>query len=96
MVVRITGQRMYLWRAVDDESEVLDMLVQKWRNKQAALRLLRKLLKRRGIHPLSLVTDGLTSYRAAFNDLACADRHQPGRLRDNNHAENSHLLIRRR
>jgi len=45
MVVRIRGQRMYLWRAVDDEGEVLDMLVQKRRNKQAALRLLRKLLK---------------------------------------------------
>jgi transposase-like protein len=46
MVVRISGQRMYLWRAVDDEGEVLDVLVQKRRNKQAALILLRKLLKR--------------------------------------------------
>lgn len=64
MVVKIGGKRMFLWRAVDDEGEVLDMLVQKRRNKQAALRLLRKLLKRQGIvlrqssltdwHPMAL------------------------------------------
>ena len=96
MVVKICGQRMFLWRAVDDEGEVLDMLVQKRRNKQAALKLLRKLLKRQGIHPQCFVTDGLASYRAAFNHLGCADRHRPGRLRDNNRAENSHLPIRRR
>ncbi|MFN0193297.1 MAG: IS6 family transposase [Aestuariivirga sp.] len=95
-VARIGGQRMFLWRAVDDEGEVLDMLVQKRRNKQAALKLLRKLLKRQGIHPQSFVTDGLASYRATFNDLGCAERHQPGRLRDNNRAEYSHLPIRRR
>jgi transposase-like protein len=86
----------HLWRAVDDEGEVLDMLVHKRRNKQAAPKLLTKLLKHRGIHPLSLVTDGLLSYWAAFNDLGYADRHQPGRLRDNNCADNSHLPIRRR
>jgi len=73
-----------------------EMLVHKRRNKQAALKLLRRLLKHRGIHPLSLVTDGLTSYRTVFNDLGYADRHQPRRLRDNNRAENSHLPIRRR
>jgi transposase-like protein len=96
MVVRIAGQRMYLWRAVDDEGEVLDILVQKRRNKQAALRLLRKLLTRQGIHPQSFVTDCLASYRAAFSELGCSDRHHPGRLRENNRAENSHLPIRRR
>ena len=96
MVVRIGGRRMFLWRAVDDEGEVLDMLVQKRRNTQAALRLLRKLVKRQGIHPETIVTDGLASYRAAFNELGCADCHQPGRLRNNNRAENSHLPIRRR
>ena len=96
MVVRIEGQRMYLWRAVDDEGEVLDMLVQKRRNKQAALRLLRKLLKRQGIHPETIVTDGLASYGAATHELGCCDRHRPGRLRENNRAENSHLPIRRR
>ncbi len=83
MVVKIGGQRMYLWRAVDDEGEVLDMLVQKRRNKQAALRLLRKLLKRQGIHPKTIVTDGLASYGAATHKLGCSDRHRPGRLREN-------------
>ena len=96
MVVKIGGQRMYLWRAVDDEGEVLDMLVQKRRNKQAALRLPRKLLKRQGIHPETIVTDGLASHGAATHKLGCSDRHRPGRLRENNRAENSHLPIRRR
>ena len=96
MVVRIGGQRMYLWRAVDDEGEVLDMLVQKRRNKQAASRFLRKLLKRQGIHPETIVTDGLASYGAATCELGCSERHRPGRLRENNRAENSHLPIRRR
>jgi len=96
MVVRIAGQRMYLWRAVDDEGEVLDMLVQKRRNKQAALRLLRKLLKHQGIYPETIVTDGLLSYGAAVGELGCSDRHRPGRLRDNNRADNSHLPILRR
>jgi putative transposase len=96
MVVKIRGQRMYLWRAVDDEGEVLDVLVQKRRNKVAALKLLRKLLKNQGVHPEAIVTDGLASYRAALRDLDCMDRHRPGRLRDNNRVENSHLVIRRR
>src|SRR5271166_5678701 len=57
MVVRIGGRRMYLWRAVDDEGEVLDMLFQERRNKHAALRLLRKLLKNQGVHPETITTD---------------------------------------
>ncbi len=56
---------MWLWRAVDDEGEVLDVLVQKRRNTKAALRLLRKLLKNQGIHPETLTTDRLPSYGAA-------------------------------
>lgn len=96
MVVRIGGKRMFLWRAVDDEGEVLDMLVQKRRNKAAALKLFRKLLKNHGVHPETIVTDGLASYPAAANQLGCRDRHRAGRLRDNNRAENSHLPIRRR
>jgi len=96
MVVKISGKRMYLWRAVDDEGEVLDVLVQKRRNKVAALKLLRRLLKNQGIHPEVIVTDGLASYPAAMRMLGCKDRHHPGRLRDNNRVENSHLVIRRR
>ncbi len=96
MVVRINGKRMFMWRAVDDEGEVLDVLVQKRRNKHAALRLLRKLLKRQGYVPDRFVTDGLLSYGAALETLSCRSRHRPGRLRENNRAENSHLAVRRR
>ena len=95
MVVRIGGKRMYLWRAVDDEGEVLDMLVQKRRNMAAALKLLRKLLKNQGVYPEVFVTDGLASYPAAASELGCKDRLRAGRLQDNNRAENSHLSIRR-
>jgi putative transposase len=96
MVVRINGKRMFMWRAVDDEGEVLDVLVQKRRNKRAALRLLRKLLKRQGYVPDRFVTDGLLSYGAALKTIGCRSRHRPGRLRENNRAENSHLSVRRR
>ena len=65
MVVKIGGRRMWLWRAVDDEGEVLDMLVQKRRNKAAAMKLFRKLLKNQGVHPETITTDKLASYRAA-------------------------------
>ena len=96
MVVKIGGRRMFLWRAVDDEGEVLDILVQKRRNKAAALKLLRKLLKRQGIRPEAIVTDKLASYRAAAKVLGLEKRHHPGGMRENNRAENAHLAIRRR
>src|SRR5450631_52177 len=96
VVVKIGGKRMWLWRAVDDKGEVLDVLVQKRRNTRAALRLLRKLLKNQGIHPEKIVTDGLASYGCAARMLGCRDRHRPGRMLGNNRAENSHLAIRRR
>ena len=62
----------------------------------AAFKLLRKLLKNQGIHPETIVTDGLVSYPAAVRELGCKDRHRAGRLRDSNRAENSHVSIRRR
>ena len=96
MVVRIGGRRMYLWRAVDDEGEVLDMLVQRRRNKSAALKLLRKLSKNQGVHPDTITTDKLSSYGAAAKDLGLSGRHQTGGMGENNRAENSHLPIRRR
>lgn len=96
MVVKIGGRRMYLWRAVDDEGEVLDVLVQKRRNKVAALKLLRKILRNQGIHPETITTDKLASYRAAARDLGLTSRHRPGGMRENNRVENSHLVVRRR
>ena len=66
MVVRIAGKRMYLWRAVDHEGEVLDMLVQGRRDSRAALRLMRKLLRKQGFVPKLLVTDKLRSYGSAI------------------------------
>jgi putative transposase len=78
MVVRIAGRRMYLWRTVDNEGEVLDMLVQRRRDKRAALRLMRKLLRKQGFTPKLLVTDKLGSYRSAFRQLRLACRHEQG------------------
>ena len=94
MVVRIAGKRIYLWRAVDHEG-VLDMLVQRRRDSRAALRLMRKLLKKQGFAPKLLVTDKLRSYAAAFRRLRLTCRHEQG-LRTNNRAENSHQAVRRR
>jgi len=70
MVVRIAGKRMYLWRAVDHEGEVLDMLVQRRRGKRAALRLIRKLLRKQGFVPRLLTTGKLGSYGSAFRIFA--------------------------
>jgi len=96
MVVKIRGKRKFMWRAVDREGEVLNMLVQKRRNKAAALKLLKNLLKNQGFVPDQIVTDGLASYRAALKVLQGQHRHKPGRLRDKNRVENSHLPVRRR
>jgi putative transposase len=95
MVVRIAGKRMYLWRAVDHEGEVLDMLVQRRRDTHAALRLMRKLLKKQGFAPKLLVTDKLGSYGSAFRQPRLTCRHDRG-IRKNNRAENSHQIVRRR
>jgi putative transposase len=74
MVVRIAGERMYLWRAVDHEGEVLDMLVQRRRDSRAAFRLMRKLLRKQGFAPKLLVTDKLRSYASAFRRLRARTR----------------------
>ena len=93
--VLINGKRMYLWRAVDSEGEVLDILVQRRRDKRAALKLMRKLLKNQGFVPDAFVTDKLPSYGAALGDLGLSQRHDFGG-RKNNRAENSHLPVRQR
>ena len=95
MVIRIGGKRMYLWRAVDHEGEVLDMLVQRRRDAHAALRLMRKLLKKQGFASKLLITDKLRSYASAFRRLRLTCSHDQG-LRMNNRAENSHQAVRRR
>ena len=96
MVCTVGGKRMYLWRAVDDEGEVLDLVMQRKRDTAAALNLLRRLLRNQPIEPTRIVTDGLGSYVSALRILDLQELHAPGRLRENNRAENSHLPIRRR
>ena len=86
---------MYLWRAVDHEGVVFDMLVQRRRDSRAALRLMRKLLKKHGFAPKLLITDKLRSYASAFRCLRLIGPHEQG-LRKNNRAENSHQAVRRR
>jgi len=87
---------MYLWRAVDDEGEVLDLVVQRRRDNAAALKLLTRLLRNQPVEPEAIVTDGLASYGSALRELGLDEIHRPGRLRENNRIENSHLPIRRR
>src|ERR1700736_4428627 len=95
MVVSIAGRQMYMWRAVDSEGEVLEILVQLQRDKAAALQLLRKLLRRQGFVPTVIVTDKLRSYGAALREIGFSGLHEQG-LRANNRAENSHQPLRRR
>ncbi|WP_343082526.1 IS6 family transposase [Ostreiculturibacter nitratireducens] len=94
MFVKINGETHYLWRAVDHEGEVLESVVTKTRDKKAALKFLRKAMKRHGRADV-LVTDKLRSYGAAMKELGVADRQETGRWL-NNRAENSHLAFRRR
>ena len=92
--VKVNGRLCYLWRAVDHEGEVLEAVVMAKRDKAAALKLLKRTMKRYG-QPRSVVTDGLCSYSAAMKEIGAADRHEVGG-RLNNRAENSHQPFRRR
>jgi transposase-like protein len=91
--VSIGGRRMYLWRVVDQNSEVLDALVQAKRDKQAACRLLRKLLKNRARTPRTIVTDKLQSYAAAIRKIGLTGTHHQAKSK-NNRIEGSHVPIR--
>jgi putative transposase len=93
--VLIIGKRMCLWRAMDCEGEVLDILDQSRRNKNAALKLIRKLLKTQGFVPDAFITDKLPPYSAVLKDLGLSRHHDFGG-RKNNRAENSHLPIPQR
>lgn len=91
--VKINGERHYLWRAVDHEGEVLESFVTKSRDKKAALKFLKKAMRKHG-QPVAVVTDMLRFYGAALKELGAADRQETGRWADNR-AENSHLPFRR-
>jgi transposase-like protein len=95
MVIVIRGRRHWLWRAVDNEGEVLDFLVQSRRNAKAALKLMRKLLKKHGWAPTRITTDKLRSYHVAIRTLGLTAEHIDNK-RANNRAENSHQPVRRR
>jgi transposase-like protein len=95
MVIVIRRKRYWLWRAVDNEGEVLDFLVQPKRNARAALKLMRKLLRKQGWAPTRIVTDKLRSYYVAFGILGLTAEHIDNK-RSNNRAENSYQPVRRR
>jgi len=94
LYVKLNGEMVYLWRAVDHEGEILESYVTRKRDKTAALTFMKKALKRHG-KAETIVTDGLRSYPAAMRDLGNLDRREMGRW-ENNRVENSHLPFRRR
>ncbi|WP_112324394.1 IS6 family transposase [Oceanibium sediminis] len=94
MFVKINGDRHYLWRAVDHEGEVLESCVTKTRDKKAALKFLKKAMRKHG-KPEVIVTDKLRSYGAALKEIGADARQETGRWL-NNRVENSHLPFRRR
>jgi len=94
MFVKINGEMHYLWRAVDHEGEVLESFVTRTRDKKAALKFLRKAMRKHG-QPEVIVTDRLRSYGAALREIGAGARQETGRWA-NNRAENSHLPFRRR
>ena len=91
--VMINGERHYLWRAVDHEGEVLESFVTKTRDKKAALKFLKKTMRKHG-RPEVIVTDRLRSYGAGLREIGVGNRQEAGRWL-NNRAENSHLPFRR-
>ncbi|MFD1196657.1 IS6 family transposase [Seohaeicola saemankumensis] len=92
--VKIKDERRYLWQAVDHEGEVLESFVMRTRDKTAALKFLKKAMRKHG-RPEVIVTDRLRSYGAALKQIGAADRQETGRWA-NNRAENSRLPFRRR
>ena len=94
MYVKLNGEMVYLWRAVDQEGEILESFVTRKRDKGAALTFMKKALKRHG-SPEAITTDGLRSYGAAMNELGNSEKREVGRW-TNNRIENSHLPFRRR
>jgi putative transposase len=96
MFVRVGGKQMYLWRAVDAEGEVLEVVLQAKRDTKAARKLMRKLLKKQGMVPDEWVTDKNPAYGAALRELKLTRAPHTRRKRANNRAESSHVPVRRR
>jgi putative transposase len=95
VVITISGQKHWLWRAVDQDGYVLDEIVQTRRNTTAANRFLRRLLRKQGCPPRRMITDKLGSYAAARRQIMPDVEHRSHKGL-NNRAENSHLPFRRR
>ncbi|WP_164662149.1 IS6 family transposase [Tropicibacter sp. Alg240-R139] len=95
VAVRISGRKYWLWRAVDQHGVMLDEILQPSRDKRAAKRLLRRLIKRLGFIPKRIITDKLRSYGAAKREVAPGVDHWSHKGL-NNRAENSHLPFRKR
>ncbi len=95
VVITISGQKHWLWRAVDQDGYVLDEIVQTRRDTKAAKRLLKRLLKKQGRPPRRMITDKLGSYAAARRQIIPRTEHRSHKGL-NNRAENSHLPLRRR
>lgn len=95
VAIAITGEKHWLWRAVDQDGYVLDEIVQRCRNAKAAKRLLTRLLKKQGVAPKRMITDKLRSYRAAKRQVMPQVEHRSHKGL-NNRAENSHVPLRKR
>jgi len=93
LFISIRGQRYYLWRAVDQDGDVIDILVTRRRDRKAAKRFFRRMLKHQGKPPWKLVTDKLRSYPAAHRDIFPSVVHRTGQY-ENNRAEVSHQHTR--
>jgi transposase-like protein len=96
VVCKVGGKRMYLWRAVDDEGEVLDLLMQRGWDAWSAVTLLFDLMENQPVTPEIITTDGLGFYVTALKIFGLSHLHRAKGRRKNNRAENSHLPIRRR
>lgn len=94
MHVKLNGEMVYLWRAVDQEGEILESYITKTRDKDAAKTFMRRALKRHG-SPEKFTTDGLRSYRGVMNELGNAEKQEVGRGA-NSRVETRHHSFRRR
>jgi len=94
VIVKINGQKVYLWRAVEHEGEVLECYVTERRNKLAILKFLKKTMRKHG-YPDNIVTDKIRSYGATLKEIG-AENLQDTKQYKNNRCENSHLPLRRK